>query len=259
MSVSGMSAPVTVAETAVAALAEILAALTFFRILRPGYGLKTNMCTGNLDMRTGRVSYCNMHSHLQNIAGWELITRGIGADSHFLTWYRDANEPGMQALYEFGMSQSFFSSVYTYCQPEIGGLCNGNIFSPEQAVMDMELVKEFNELTSGFEVDFESTAYDEIINAGFEQSAHLMTEHTIEHMRSNVPLSNFLLRGLPSGAHHRKEYNQTAELMEGAALSVRKAIEKGKEKKPDRELCLELYECVKEAACDLNIECPDIM
>ena len=46
MPVAGMSAPVTVAGAAVTAVAEVLAGLTFFRLLRPGYGLRPNTCVG---------------------------------------------------------------------------------------------------------------------------------------------------------------------------------------------------------------------
>jgi trimethylamine:corrinoid methyltransferase-like protein len=229
-----------------------------FRILRPGYGIRANICTGNLDLRTGRVSYGNMHTHLQNIAGWEIITRGIGADAPLLTWYRDANEPGMQALYEFGVSQSFFSSVYMHCTPEIGGLCCGNTFSPEQAVLDMEAIKEFNELAAGFDIDNDAVGFSQILEAGHSQSVFMTSEHTLENMRDNVSPGRFFLRGMPAASGHDKNRNQTSELMENAAASVKNAINRGRETEPDQDLCSELYECVIEAASELGVECPDL-
>lgn len=186
MSVAGMSAPVSVAGTAITALAEILAALTFFRMLRPGFGLQAVACVGSLDLRTGRVSYFGMHGHLCNLATWELLVRGIGADSACLTWYRDANEPGMQALYEFGMAQALFSSVLDRSAPEVGGLANGNIFCPEQAVMDMAAIKEFNQLAHGFEVDGEAVEVEEILAARFDNTHHMSSEHTLAHMADGV-------------------------------------------------------------------------
>ena len=259
MSVSGMSSPVTIAGHAVTALAEILAGLTFLRILRPGYGLKAVVCTGSLDLRTARVSYFGMHTHLGNLAAWELITRGLGVDAGTLTWYRDANEPGMQALYEFGMSQAFFSSVLNRSHPEIGGLCSGNMFSPEQAVLDLELVREFNELTSGFEVSEEALGLEEIVRARFEQGFHMSSEHTIRHMKDGIPYSGFLYRGLSAGSQHDKTRNQTAELMERAAESVRKDTEKGRAAEPDDKLAGELYEIVKEAAAEIGVAAPTLL
>lgn len=259
MSVAGMSAPVTVAGTAVTALAEILAGLTLFRILRPGYGLRANVCVGSLDLRTARVSYFGMHTHLCNIAAWELLVRGIGVDSPCLTWYRDANEPGMQALYEFGMAQAFHSSTLNRANPEIGGLASGNIFSPHQAVLDIEVVKEFNELVHGFEVSDEALGTGEIIGARFEQGVHMSTEHTISYMPDGVPFSDFYYRGLSAGAQHDKNHTQTDELMERAEAEVGKAIEKGRQTEPDTELGNELYEYVKEAAAELGIEAPALV
>ena len=68
MSVAGMSSPVTTAGLAVTAVAEILVGLTFFNITRPGFDLKTVVCTGSLDMTNARVNFFGMHTHLNNIA-----------------------------------------------------------------------------------------------------------------------------------------------------------------------------------------------
>jgi len=258
MSVSGMTAPVTVAGLAVTALAELLSGLTFFRILRPGYGLHPNVCTGSLDLRTARVSYFSMHTHLCNMALQDLLVRGLGVDAPCLTFYRDANEPGMQALYEYGMAQAFFSSVLRRSSPEIGGLCSGNIFSPEQAVLDMELVREFNELAYGFEAGDEAVGLEEIVRARFDQGVHMSTEHTLAHMQDGVPFSGFLYRGLPAGAHHDKDFTQSEELLAKAARAAEDARAKGRQVKPDSALSGELYEHVKEAAAELGIEAPSL-
>lgn len=258
MAVAGMSAPVTVAGLAVTALAEILAALTFFRILRPRYGLRAVVATGAIDMRTANVSYSGMHIHLGNLATWELMVRGLGAEAGCLTWYRDANEPGLQALYEFGMAQAFFSSVLIRCSPEIGGLCNGNMFSPHQAVLDMAAKKEFDELLAGFRADKTATGIEEVIHARFEQGTHLSSEHTLAHMKDGIPFSNFFFRGLPAGTQHDRKNTQTSRLMEKAAQSVEEAKAKGRAVEPDVKLSEELYGYVKEAAAELKIEAPPL-
>lgn len=259
MAIGGMSAPVTVAGGAVAALAEVLCGLTFFRLLRPGFGLETVICTGSLDLRTARVSYYSMRTHLQNLAAWELVVRGLGVDCQPLTWYREANEPGMQALYEFGMAQSFFSATVGRCTPELGGLACGNIFSPEQAVLDIEIVKEFNELLDGFEVSEDAVGLEEIVNARFEQGVHMSSDHTIRHMKSGIPFSSALFRGLPAGAQHNKSRTQTQELLDMAHESVKGATRKGQAAAPDAELGRELYEFVKEAAREIGVEAPSLL
>ncbi len=259
MAISGMTAPVTIPGFAVAAVAEILAGLTFFRVLRPGVALRACIATGRLDLRTARVSYFGPRGWLQNLAAWELMARGIGADSGCLSWYRDANEPGMQALYEFGMAQTFFSSVLEGCSPEIGGLACGNIFSPEQAVLDMEAIKEFRELTFGFECPEETPEIEEILAGRFDVNWHMSSEHTLDHMKEGVPFSSFLFRGLPAGAQHDKNNPQGTELMNKAAEAVKTAKQKGREQEPDEELGGELYEFVKQAASELDLEPPVLL
>lgn len=259
MTVGGMSAPVTVAGAAVVAVAEILTGLTFLRIIRPGYGLRATMCTGALDLRTARVSYFGMHAHLQNLAGWELLVRGLGVESSCLTWYRDANEPGMQAMYEFGTAQAFFSVLLGRCTPEIGGLANGNAFSPHQAVLDMAAIREFDELSAGFEAGDDALGLDTVINARFDQGVHLGSDHTLQYMQDGVPFSDLFLRGLPAAAHHEKGHTQTDELMTGAVESVRAATGIGARVDPDDELAQELYELVKEAAAELGVRVPALL
>lgn len=261
MCVAGMSTPVNVTGLAVTALAEILAGLTFFNITRPGFGLRPNVCTGALDLSTARVSFYTSHVHLGNLATWELLVRGLGVDSASLTWYREANEPGMQALCEFGRATSFFSSVLVKSNPEIGGLGCGNIFSPHQAVMDVGIAQDFNELMYGFEVEVtdEALGLDSVINARFEQGTHMSSEHTLNNMMDGAPFSSFLFNGLSAGAQHDKNHTQTQELLEKAKESVEASIAKGKETEPDEELGNELYEFVKEAADELDIDAPPMV
>lgn len=259
MSVAGMSAPVTVPGLAVTAAAEILAGLTFFRLMRPGHGLRANVCTGSLDLRTARVSYFGMHTHLGNLATWELLARGLGVDCPMLVWYRDANEPGLQALYEYGANGALFSALYSPgSHAEIGGLCNGNVFSPHQAVLDIEAIKEFRELQAGFALSEESLGLEEIVRARFEQGHHVTSEHTLNHMRDGAPISGFFLRGLPAAANHDKAHSQTAALLQEAAKRVEAAKEQGKASQPDRPLGEELSACVNEAAAELGLPVPDL-
>jgi len=259
MTISGMSAPVTIPGVAVQMMAEVLAGLTLVRILRPGFGLLAEVGSGTLDLRSGNVRFSGIRCNLQNLAAKDLFVRGLGVDPNCLTHYREANEPGMQALYEFGMAQAFFSCVLNRCYPEIGGLACGSIFSPEQAVLDIQSIKEFNELAHGFPASEEELGLEDIVACGFDNSYHMSSEHTLAHMTDAVTFSDYLYRGLPAGAHHNKDKNQTDELMEKAAELVKTAKAKGRKVDPDTELANELYEFVKQAAAELGVEAPVLL
>ncbi|MFH0965550.1 MAG: trimethylamine methyltransferase family protein [Planctomycetota bacterium] len=257
MSVSGMSAPITAVGTAVTAVAEVLCALSALHIMRPEPGLTTNACTGELDLASARVKYFALRTHKQNIAMSEIVRRGIGAECNFLTWYRDANEPGLQACYEYGYSQALFTALKGRTYAEVGGLACGNMFSPEQAILDIEIIKEFDDLLAGFDASDEAVAVEEIIRAGFEQGYHLTSEHTLAHMREHLAASDFFLRGYPAGAEHDKRRTQTQQLMEKAREKSLLSSARGKETPADEELGNELWECVEEAADELGIERPE--
>ena len=198
MTVSGMSAPVSVIGAAITALAELLSACVFFHTLRPEPGLLVNVCTGELDLATGRVKYFGMRSHLQNIAAAELIRRGLRTDASFLTWYRDANEPGLQACYEYGSAQAFFSALLSHVYPEVGGIACGNCFSPEQAVMDIEIIKEYCEVLFGFDADLDMSVLDDVLKAGYEPGFHLTSDYTLNHMQEHLSRTAGRRRSHPS-------------------------------------------------------------
>ena len=258
MTVSGMSAPVSVIGTAVTAVAEILAVLSFFHLLRPEPGLMCNVATGELDLATARVKYSGMRAHLQNMAAAEILRRGIGVEAPYLTWYRDANEPGLQACYEFGFQQAFFSGIHHHVHPEVGGLACGNLFSPEQAVMDIEIVKEYCELLHGFDAGDEMLGLDEIVRGEYEPGYHVSSEHTLHHLREHLSVSGFYLRGYPAAAYHDRSHTQTRQIMDAARDRTLAAHGKGSEAEPDVDLADELWECVREASVDLAVPVPGV-
>ena len=257
MSVSGMSAPVTAAGTAVVAVAEVLAALNAFHLMRPEPRLNAGCISGELDIATARVKYYSFRGHKQNLAIAELFRRGLGVAVHPYEAYREANEPGLQACYEFGTGQAFWSIMYRRYIQEVGGLSCGNMWSPEQAIMDIEIVKEFDELMSGFDASDEAVAVDDIIAAGFEQGYHMTTEHMMKNMRRHIAFSDFFLRGRPAGAEHDKAFTQTERLMASAREKSLAAYERGLQAEQDDELADALWECVEQAAAELGISAPE--
>jgi len=256
MTVSGMSAPVTVAGTAVTAVAEVLTVLNALHLMRPQSKLKVACVSGELDLATARVKYFSFRGHKQDLAIPELFRRGLAVQTTSGFGYREANEPGLQACYEYGCAQAFFSALIRRSIPEIGGLCCGNMWSPEQAIMDIEIIKEFEDLTTGFDASDDAVAVDEIIAAGFEQGYHMASEHTLKHMREHIAASDFFLRGYPAGAEHDKSHTQTQRLMTAARQMSLAAHDRGEETAPDDDLGDELWELVVEAAGEIGADIP---
>ena len=126
-------------------------------------------------------------------------------------------------------------------------------------MLDIALIREFDELTAGFEVGDRALGLDEVVRARFDQGLHMATEHTLEFMKDGVPFGDFLFRGLSAGARHDGNRTQTDELMAKAAESVRMDTAEGQAVEPDEELSGELYEHVAAAAAELGIEPPPMV
>lgn len=257
MNISGLNSPVSVAGQAILSVAEILGGLTVVRLLRPNMTkLSGVIASGQLDMSTGQVIYSSSRCHLQQLAAGEIFRKGFGCEVGMMDWYRDANEPGLQACYEFAFIRIFFHALIGQGHSEIGGIGNGNVFSPEQAVIDVEMMNEVMELFHGFEVSEEALALETILEAGFDQKKIIESKHTFKHFRENLPFSKYFLRGLTGTAHHNRECSQTKELLDKAHQTCLEARKKGEKIEPDIELGKKLYEIVKEAAAEAKIKAP---
>ncbi len=255
MTVSGMSAPVTVAGACVTGLAEVLGALSVLRILRPGAKLATMPATGQMDMDTGRVQYYGFRALRQNMAFAELM-RGLGVQVDFLTFYREANEPGLQACYEMAMAATFFKALKGGGSPGLGSLACSNLFSPEQAVMDAQILLENLDLFSDFDTSEAALGLEAILDAGFESDTFLTHDHTLGRYRDELPLSRFFFRGLTAGAHHDRDRTQTDELLAQAHEACVAQRAAGAQLEPDDGLADELDSIVREAAGELGVEPP---
>jgi trimethylamine--corrinoid protein Co-methyltransferase len=251
MAIAGLSAPVTIAGAAVAATAEILGALTVVRLLWPRVKLSGIVGSGCLDMATTHVSFANPRVQLQNFACVELFRRGFGCDISALTCYRDANEPGMQACYEYAFLSLLFHSVTGPHYFEPGMLANGNLFSPEQAILDIHMMGEVQELFGGFECTDAALGLNVLEDAGLQHRGILEHPHTLGHFHEVLPLTGFWPRGMTAAAGH--DAFQTDALLERAHQSVLEAIATGSRIEPDTEFNAEVDEIVRDAAVDMGM------
>ena len=222
MAIAGYSAPVTMAGLVAAAAAEILAAVTLVRMLFPHVTLYTCSATGCMDMATGNVTFSSPRTLVQQLAMTELFRRAFDANMDVLTCYRDANEPGMQACYEFSLIHGFWRAAQRPAGFTCGHLGNGNVFSPTQVPLDIAMARDMDDITRPFEVTEETLGLEAATAA---TAGHLMDHpFTLEHFREELPLSALWPRGLTAGAGHAQF--QTDRLLAEADASVLKAFER---------------------------------
>jgi trimethylamine:corrinoid methyltransferase-like protein len=201
-----------------------------------------------MDMANGNVTFCAPRVILQQLAVIELFRRGLGYSIHGLTCYRDANEPGLQAAFEFAMVHCFWRFLDRASAFGLGHLGNGSVFSATQAPLDMAASLEFEEFTRPFEISEETIGLD-AIQAASEGALLMDHSSTLEHFREEIRGSQFFPRGLTAGAGH--EEFQTERLLNEADNIVREAFNRS-EFRVDAHLQKELQEHLDRAARELG-------
>ncbi len=257
MVIAGMSAPATAAGYATMVTAELLGSLAIVRRLRPQVGLQASTIGGVLDIKTGRVSFQSPLATSMQYLAQDVFRRLLGIELSYYHGYRDANEPGMQACYEWSMLNLFHSCIDGTGASEIGGLANGNLFSPEQAVLDMEMTAEMNQLFTAFDVGDESIGLECIMDAGHDTAAYMGHAHTVRHCRGLLPFSDFWLRGLPAAAGHCSSQSQADRLLERAHQTCVEAQARGERVNTDDEYSREAWNITRRLAQELQCRAPD--
>jgi len=257
MAMAGATTPVTAAGYTVMGIAEILGALAVVRRLRPQVGLQGAMAGGVVDMATGYVSYQSPRATVMDYLVQDVFRGVWKAHVGNYRGYRDANEPGMQACYEWALLNAFHRCVDGPMSSEIGGLANGNLFSPEQAVLDMEMEAELNEMMSGFEFSEEDLGLNVIMEARHDGKAYMEHPHTLKHFRDVLPFSNWWLRGLPTAAEHDLNRSQTQRLLDQAHQICVEARQRGEEVETNQELANEVWTVVADMAEELGSKVPE--
>ena len=257
MTTVGVSAPLTAPGFAAMATAEVLGALCVVRRLRPHVGLMAALTGGVQDMRTGRVSYQCPSAVAAHYLTVDVFRHVFGARLHYYWGYRDANEPGMQACYEWGMLNMFHRSFSGPGATEVGGLADGNLFSPEQAVMDIAMEEDAGQIFGGFEFNHDAIGLDLILEAGHDVEAYVTHPHTLARCRQAPPFSDFWLRGVPAASQHNSGRSQTRRLMDQAHEACLDARKRGEEAQPDRLLADEAWAIVREMAQELGVRAPE--
>ncbi len=257
MTTAGVGAPLTAPGLATMATAEVLGALSVVHRLRPQVGLMAALTGGVLDMRTGGLSYQCPWAIAAHYLAIDVFRHVFGARLHYYWGYRNANEPGMQACYEWGTLNMFNRCFSGHGATEIGGLSDGNIFSPEQAVMDIAMEEDAGQIMSGFEFSADAIGLDVMLEAGHDVQAYMTHPHTREHCRRVPPFSDFWLRGASAASEHGPGRSQTRRLMDRAHETCVDALKRGEQVQTDQLLADEAWAIVREMAEELGVAAPE--
>ena len=183
MPILGATTPMTPAGSVIVAAAEILGCMTAVTLLRPDVFYYSTSITAEMDMRTTQVCFATPAAILTDIALHELFRDKYGLVHNVEPGYVEAKTPGIQATMLKIYRQMAFSSTVSLPMA-IGALDSAAVFSPTQAIIDLEMNEALHKFHQGVDVTEETMALDLIAEMEFgTRRTYLDTDHTLSHFR----------------------------------------------------------------------------
>ncbi|MHB8903227.1 MAG: trimethylamine methyltransferase family protein [Thermoguttaceae bacterium] len=183
MPILGATSPITPAGSAVVAAAEILGCMTATTLLAPEAYYYSTSISAEMDMRTTQVRFCTPSAILTDVALHQLFREKYGLVHNVEPAYVEAKLPGIQAATMKVFRQMALGSTVSL-PLAVGALDNAAVFSPTQAMIDLEVNEAMHKFHLGMEVDDETLCLDLIDELEFCSSrTYLESEHTLRHFR----------------------------------------------------------------------------
>ena len=159
---AGATAPAALAGALTQALAECLAGLCAVNLLRPGHPCIMGMWPFVSDLRTGAMSGGSGEEAVVNAAAAQLVN-WIGLPSGVPAGMTDSKVPDAQSGYEKGLTIGLAANAGANLIFESAGMLASLLAcSPEQLVIDNDLLGSVNRTVRGIEVD-EGTLSTDVI------------------------------------------------------------------------------------------------
>ena len=218
MPLTGASAPMSLAANVALCNAEVLGVATAIRCACPEAWVAGGVISGVMDMGTGAACFANPETILQDLGIAELHERRYGFDFAIGTGYTDAKYPGMQSVMEkFGKFWATFRSGRV--NYPLGLVNQGKAFSPEQALLDIEVAHWIHHCEKGIDVTPESLAVELIRQQGIGGN-FIGEDYTLRQMRRAVWYPSLMDRALSQGLEKDRE----RDMLERAATRRRKIL-----------------------------------
>lgn len=184
MPILGATTPVTPAGSVIVATAEILGCITAATLIDPDVYYYATAISGEMDMKTTQICFSSPAAILTDAALHQLFRYKYGIVLNVEAGYVEAKHPGIGASFMKTYRQMAFGCTVSSSLP-IGLLDNGSVFSPTQAMIDLDVSKAMYKFAQGIEVNEDTMCIDLINKLEFcEKRTYLESEHTVEHFRN---------------------------------------------------------------------------
>ncbi|MEZ5124839.1 MAG: trimethylamine methyltransferase family protein [Thermoleophilia bacterium] len=183
--VLGATSPGTIAGTVLLEVVELLAFLTMSQMLKPGLPFIATVFNTTMDLGTGNALLASSETILTRAACCQFFKDGIGVPVETFSMMADSYVPDGQAAAEKVLQPTILSMSGADILYGAGRLGGSTLASPVQLVIDDRLLAVVQRTVSGVEVDDETLAEQEIIDAG-PGGHYLRRKHTLRHCREMI-------------------------------------------------------------------------
>lgn len=251
MPIAGGNAPVTTAGCAVMTIAELLGGRLVARAVNPQAKGVGSIITGTMDMTHGRPSFCSPQAVLQDILVWRVFRRlyGITIGVERKASYINAKVPGLQAAYERTFKQMALADATGGLGMHLGTLDSAAVFSPEQAMIDLDLCRGLWEFYRGIDVTDETLAVEEIETLGAgDGNSTFDTDFTLRHFRDSLWMPKLLDVAM---WHDGQEAEREQAMLKKANAQWKEALSNWRQPEINADLLAEIHGVVKRASREL--------
>jgi trimethylamine--corrinoid protein Co-methyltransferase len=212
MPMTGIAGPVYLIANAMIGAAEILGVWTMAKAIRMDAPVEAAITSGVLNPKSGAVCFSGPEPMLQDLAVAQLFRERYGLRCGTGSGFIDAPVPGLLALYE-RMMKSCSASLAGEPIFNAGILGGGILFSPEQLMLDMDMLRGLAHFCSGIGGD----RFDESLKLIREQGIgglFIDTEHTAKYFRECLWVPSILERFSGTEFDDAAHFNPVGEAFE---------------------------------------------
>lgn len=186
----GASGPVDIYGSAVLATAEIVGGLILSHIIDPDASLMGYVACCQLDMKTGNITSSTTQTARLDATVYQVMEKCFGGCTAVGgRGYISAKAPGLQAVFERFLKArgySLFVDNGAFGYSGTGNLDNGSVFSPEQYILDLEIMEALNHLMVAPRLPMPDGVVERI-KAAVEDGGNFMADdHTLAHFRDEL-------------------------------------------------------------------------
>jgi trimethylamine--corrinoid protein Co-methyltransferase len=185
MPIMGASVPITISGAVAVTNAEILATMTALRCIAPDAMVGGGSMASYMDMRGKGIKFNVMDAIKVDLILCQLYKEFYKLDYGFGVYSSDSKSLGTEILIErlYKILGAFFVKKFNYV---IGMYNQGMVFSPELAIIEIEMIKNLHELYNSFEMgDLNEEMIGIIKNV--KPGGNFMGEmHTLNNLRKTL-------------------------------------------------------------------------